>query len=180
MSSPHRVWWIFKLSVSLAATAVAIALLAGNALSGECTGGNLPEGMDQDLVVTGTCVVVPSAKPYQYGVVNIINGGSLQFTDGGKTDFWAKSILVEKDSSLIAGVQGFGTSQETIVPIGTNGGKLTIHLYGAYDKAKTGIECKTTPTKQCGIPDSGPKKAWDTNKPFKNGELCNTTTLPGG
>ena len=31
-----------------------------------------------------------------------------------------------------------------------------------------------------GSPSSGPDKAWNTNKPFENGKLCTTTTLPGG
>ena len=85
-----------------------------------CTNGNLPPGDGSDLEVTGPCTV--PAGIYHYGNVNIYNGGVLTFQDA-VIHFWANSILIENNSSLIA-----GTTQD---PIGTAGGVVTIHLYGS-------------------------------------------------
>src|SRR5687768_12901436 len=104
-----------------------------------CTGGALPPGTGEDLEVTGTCSV--GAGTYQYRNVNIYNGGTLTFTDA-KIDFWAQSILIEKSGSLTAG--------SSSTPIGTNGGLLTIHLYGQdQGTSGTGITCKTD--ERCGV-----------------------------
>lgn len=137
-----------------------------------CTTGALPNGSmssPPDLVVTtGTCTV--GAGQYYFHNVNIFGGGRLMFTDA-VTDFWAESILVQNNGSLTAG--------NTDIPIGTAGGRLTIHLWGA-DQGGTatgpggnggnGIECLmatgtgnnvtyvTDPT--CGVPSN----IWTSNK----------------
>jgi len=81
--------------------------------------------------------------------------GKLSFDDA-VINFHAKSILVENDGSLIAGSEK--------MPIGTEGGKLTIYLYGE-DQGVTkegtggrGILCKSDP-KTCGVPDD----IWNSN-----------------
>ncbi len=85
---------------------------------------------------------------YHYGFVNIHSKGKLIFKDAA-IDFWAKSILVEKDGSLIAG------SEDN--PISS---KITIHLYGKDEGP--GITCKTTSGPPatadtiCGVP----RKIW--------------------
>ncbi|MEQ9618320.1 MAG: pentapeptide repeat-containing protein [Deltaproteobacteria bacterium] len=124
--------------------------------------GNLPPGNagdPDDLEVTGNCMV--GAGTYHYRNVNIYNGGTLEFMDAD-IDFWAKSILIEKDSSLIAG--------SPANPIGNNG-TLTIHLYGSKDD-KAGIECKTDA--MCGIDV--------TVNPMNtvNPSSCQTSVLPDG
>ena len=129
-----------------------------------------------DIVLDHPCNV-PTGT-YQYGNINIINGGSLNFKDE-KIDFWAKSILVENGGSLIA-----GTLQS---PIGTSGGQITLHLYGE-DTGK-GIECKSPPGDKCdptdeAIPCGIPKEVWCSNpkpdKPTTPGQTCKETKgLPG-
>lgn len=115
-------------------------------------GGNLPMGNGEDLTVTGGQCIVGSGT-YHYGNVNIYNGGELHFTDV-VTDFWASNIIVENTGSLTAG--------DTGTPIGKNGGKLTIHLYGKdLGLGGSGVECKTNT--HCGIPDTNPTDAWNTN-----------------
>lgn len=104
-----------------------------------CDGGELPLGDGDDLEVVGACTA--KAGTFRYGNVNIYKGGSLKFSDA-KIDFWARSILVEKDSSLLAG--------SPASPIGTNNGQLTIHLYGRNQGlGGRGITCKTD--NQCGV-----------------------------
>jgi hypothetical protein len=95
-----------------------------------CPGGMLTQTSQDygdDLLVTGSCTV--GAGTYQWRNVNIINGGSLSFQDA-TIDFWAKSILVENGGSLIAGSPN--------APIGTQGGVVTIHLYGKEQGPGTG------------------------------------------
>lgn len=105
----------------------------------KCEGGALPAGTGQDLEVIGTCQVGPGS--FRFGQVNVHSGGSLKFDDA-VIDFWTQGILVEKDSSLIAG------SLDN--PIGSHGGLITIHLYGAdQGTSGSGIRCKTDD--QCGI-----------------------------
>ena len=72
-----------------------------------------------DLIVNVDCKV--AAGTYKFGNVNIIAGGVLRFADA-TIDFWAANILVENGGSLIAG--------SPTAPIGTQGGVVTIHLYG--------------------------------------------------
>jgi hypothetical protein len=69
---------------------------------------------------------------YVYNFVNIHSGGKFILADAN-IHVWAKSILVEKDGSLIAGTQS--------API-TN--RITIHLYGDKQE-KDGIKCKSDP-----------------------------------
>src|SRR5271163_4034256 len=77
-----------------------------------------------DLDVSGTCTV--GAGTYYFNNVDIFGKGSLVFSDT-VTDFWAKSIIIENGASLTAGVAPDGV---TISPVGTAGGKVTIHLWG--------------------------------------------------
>lgn len=145
----------------------------------------LGPGNGEDLEVKGPCTV-NEGQTYHYGDVNIYNGGSLKFVDPAPDKpihFWARSILVEKNSSLIAG--------EPNVPIGTNcqtvkandpsvycGGLVTFHLYGEDTSNVTfnhpagtggkGITCKTNI--HCGIPD----EKWNSNGGTKFDDL------PGG
>ena len=127
----------------------------------------LGPGSGEDLEVTGPCTV-NEGQTYHYRDVNIYNGGSLTFGDpapGKGIHFWARSILVEKDSSLEAGKPG--------LPIGTNcqatksgeqncRGLVTFHLYGEDTSnvpfnhpagtGGSGITCKTDV--HCGVPDT--------------------------
>ena len=112
---------------------------------------------------------VMAGKIYAYQNVYIYGGGKLIFDDGvsatgnlslvetllnyiknavtgaavkTETHFWAKSILVEKEGSLIVGSED--TPFQSI---------LVFHLYGSNTETK-GIECKTTdlPNAYCGVP----------------------------
>ena len=84
--------------------AAAIAIGPSIADAAECTKKNsvLPAGgaPNEDLVVSAKCSVPEGS--YTYKNVNIIDGGTLNFADG-KTDFYAKSILIEKGGSMVAG-----------------------------------------------------------------------------
>jgi hypothetical protein len=126
-----------------------------------------------DLRIDGDCIVV-SGKKYFYANVNIRNGGKLSFpeTPNSPTDFWASSIIIENGGAMTAG--------ET-TPFGTNGGTLTMHIYGkdqsAGDPVKNpgqGVRCRTHEDHAhnigpCGIP-------WD--KWTDNGKTL-FTDLPG-
>src|SRR5271170_2241445 len=75
-----------------------------------------PGSATTDLEVTGPCEV--KAGNYTYRNVNVYNlttnpanGGSLNFDDA-ITDFYAESIVVEKDGKIIAG--------SAATPIGTD------------------------------------------------------------
>ena len=101
----------------------------------------------KDLWVLGNCRVPAGA--YTYGDVNIYGKGTLTFQDE-VVDFWARNIVVENGGSLLAGVDA---------PIGTAGGKLTIHLYGkdqGVNPGGVGVDCIQ---KYCGIPDT----VWQSN-----------------
>ena len=138
-------WLMVALSIAVAGPQVW-------AQAGPCPMGILPPGTGQDIVVNVPCAVDGSAPNglYQYGNINIISGGTLTFDDV-KIDLWAANILIENGGSLLAG---------TTMPIGTNGGSLTIHLYGPDqgDGAK-GVACVSDSKGQCGIPDN----IWDSN-----------------
>ena len=134
-----------KCSVMLFAW-LAISVSPTWAQADPCDGDNVVEllaGSGEDLAVTGGCTIV-KAGTYHYNNVNIYDGGILKFEDA-VIDFWAQSILVENEGSLLAG------SPEA--PIGTAGGVVTIHLYGADQGARPfgtdqeprgmGIICKT-------------------------------------
>ena len=145
----------------------------------------LPTGTGKDLVVNGVCTV--GAGTYTYGNVNIVNGGSLRFGDTA-TDFYAKSILIQNGGSLLGGVVNPGPT-ETIVPIGTKGGPLVFHLYGAEQadrKNGTAVSCKkvsgTTASvdKSCGIPSTITMNMMAKDPvPFPTCLPMNGQTLPG-
>jgi cell migration-inducing and hyaluronan-binding protein len=137
-------------------------------------------GPQPDLTVTGTCII-NQAGNYYYGQVNIYSGGSLTFAEPAAAStqvaFWASSVIVEYNSSLIVG----GAN-----PFGSNGGFLTIYLYGSDDSKGMnpatnqgqGALCKTLPLTAtigpCGIPVS----VWSSNgKSVIPG--CGTAPLTG-
>src|SRR5262245_15828805 len=134
----------------------------------------LPGGEGGDFVVDAPFTVC--AGTYNYGNVNVISGGSLTFDDA-KIDFWAKSILIENQGSIIAG--------SPTQPIGTKGGTVTFHLYGkdqmdpesparfgtAPGKGGQGITCES-PGGTCGVPPSIWKSNANSMNPVKS-------TLPG-
>jgi hypothetical protein len=153
-------------AVLLIAAALAFPTSSAEAASSmaSCTGTLAPPSQPgTDLLVKVPCQV--GAGTYQFGNVNIIAGGSLIFADA-TIDFWATSILVENGGSLIAG--------SPTAPIGTQGGVVTIHIYGPEQPAGTGngdggqgIICLTDA--QCGIPAN----VWNSNGASK-------VALPGG
>ena len=132
-----------------------------------CPNGFLLPGSGGDLEITKPCSV--PAGTYKYRNVNIWDGGVLTFLEDAGDDkkgihFWATSILVEDQGSLIAG--------KLDEPIGKRGGSLTIHLYGRAQDPGTGkgdggrgITCKTGHT--CGVPEAIWNSNWDVgqNKP---------------
>ena len=119
--------------------------------------GAIAPGNGEDLEVTAACTV--PAGTYHYRNVHIYNGGSLTFEDA-VINFWAYNILIENNSSLIAGTP--------TTPIGTAGGKLTIHLYGDdQGNGGHGVACKTDV--RCGVPEA----IW-------NSAGASKETLPGG
>lgn len=138
-------------------------------------GGNAP-GQQPDLVIDKTCIV-DKVGPYNYGQVNIVSGGTLEFnepaTPKSTIDFWASSILIQNGGSLVAG--------KPDAPFGSSGGVLTIHLYGAPDdpgilcRDKTGAEDDT-----CGVPSD----IWTENvmdpSVLDPGSCDHNFTLPGG
>lgn len=121
---------------------VAMALLG--AASGEttvCREGAIAPGSGEDLEVTGECTV--GAGTYRYANVNIY-GGSLTFADE-KIDFWASAIIVENNGALLAGTPTH--------PIGSQGGTLTIHIYGKDQGiGGAGPGCKTD--ERCGVDEA--------------------------
>ena len=121
------------------------------------TAGAIAPGNGEDLEVTAACTV--PAGTYHYRNVHIYNGGSLTFEDA-VINFWAYNILIENNSSLIAGTP--------TTPIGAAGGKLTIHLYGDdQGNGGSGVACKTDV--RCGVPEG----IWTSAGASKQ-------TLPGG
>src|SRR5215831_17200230 len=128
----------------------------GHDAEADCAGGQLQPGDGkEDLLIDAPCTA-SAAGVYRYGNVNIIANGVLEFKEAPKGDihFWAKSILVEADGSLIAGT--------TATPIGSQNGTLTIHLYGK-DTDKAGIECKSELVS--GVPCGIPVAVWNSNPP---------------
>jgi len=162
----RRVFFFSAILFCLAATFTGYGNNEAAAL--ECTGGTLPPGSGEDLLVSGPCTV--GAAVSRYGNVNIIAGGTLTFPESAnvQTHFWAKSILVENNGSLIAGTP--------TAPIGTLNGTLTIHLYGR-DADKAGIQCKSPVVggAPCGIPAD----IW-AQTPTPTSTSCTKVALPGG
>ena len=135
-----------------------------------CEGGSLiqkEEDKGADLEVIGECTV-SEGETYYYGNVNVWGGGSLVFEDpapGKEIHFWARSILVETDSSLIIGTPDLPIG-DTCQAARDNGesvycGRLiTIHLYGKAQNTfpfgtnpgmgGQGITCKSD--NMCGVP----------------------------
>ena len=101
----------------------------------DCIDGTLKKGTGDDITIDNFCTV--GAGTYNYGFVNIIEGGTLNFQDQN-IDFWAKSILVENKGSLVVG--------SSTNPIDNT---VTFHLYGD-DTQTAGITCQA---KNCGVPD---------------------------
>ena len=135
-----------------------------NAETDTCQVGRLTPGDGtKDLLISARCDV--PAGVFLYQNVNIIKNGVLNFADtGGETHFWAKSILVESDGTILAG------NEQT--PFGTNKGVLTIHLYG-MDSDKTGITCKSPQSTSSAPPCGIDKTAWDSKG-------ASSVSLPGG
>lgn len=172
----------------LAATLLVVIFCAPvpHSLAGDidkCAGGVLAKGTGDDLLINAPCTV--NTGTYNYHDVNIIKGGSLQFSDA-VIDFWTHGILVQNEGSLIAGVVGAAAdgSGGTIVPIGTAGGNLTFHLYGADEgKHGKGITCKKADGKhdtQCGVPGTADSGIWGGNAKMPATEYTPTPDLPGG
>jgi hypothetical protein len=144
-ASPHSLPLLKAAVHLLMITALLSCPLPTAVYAEDCT--PFPNGTGADFEVTKPYCV--AAGVYNYGFVNIHSGGRLIFADAA-IDFWAKSILVENEGTLIV-----GTPED---PIGKNNiaNKVTIHLYG--DDQGTGIKCKTTmgpansPDTICGVP----------------------------
>lgn len=116
-----------------------------------CTTGALPSGNGENLeIYTGSCTV--HAGRYKFHNVNIYGGGQLMFADDGDVDFWAESILIENNGSLVAGSASIA---------GAHKSRLTFHLYGK--SIDDGIDCKS-PQQGAGTPPCGiPSDLWDAN-----------------
>ena len=101
-------------------------------------------GDGDDIEITTQCHVGPGIYNYRY--VNTHSGGKLIFDDE-IIDFWAKSILVENEGSLLV-----GTPTDPIGNTNPNS-VVTFHLYGD-DNQIAGITCKTTDgSRHCGVAD---------------------------
>src|SRR5215470_17739485 len=131
----------FRLCVAL--LAVTLWLATGSPAEAK----SLPEpaclvapSAERDLKIADDCEVPAGAKLW-YRYINIVKGGVLRFADGGDTHLWASAILVEDGGTLKA-----GTREK---PFGSDGGKLTIHLWGAPQPGGqpggTGVSCVSTP-----------------------------------
>ncbi len=169
-----------------------------------CTTGSLPHGDKMNppdlVIITGPGCIVDAKdqsgpnKDYYFHNVNIFGGGKLTFTDV-TVDFWAESILVQNNGTLVAGSRA--------APIGTpksdgTAATLTIHLWGkdlggdatpnspSHQKGGAGIACLTTPDggktftadPMCGVPST----IWTSNP---MGDMnpqtpCIKSTLPSG
>ncbi len=160
-----------RLAFLFASLLLLVTIFSGRALAMTCNGGKLTSGdATTDLQVTGPCEV--TAGTYTFHNVNIYStdpgvtpGGTLTFDDA-KIDFYAENIIVENFGSLIAGAPN---------PIGTAGGALTIHLWGAA--ADPGATCVSA---NCGVPStiwgSNPRTMPPMLRPTAD---CASNTLPG-
>ncbi|MCB8881474.1 hypothetical protein ACELLULO517_14585 [Acidisoma cellulosilytica] len=130
-----------------------------------------------DLLVESDCVVKPGS--YYFGHVNIIKGGSLIFKENdvpgpnNQITFWARSILIENQGAMKAGVDGDK-------PFGERGGKLDIVLYGpdqVFQDGKIipaqGAVCASAMSGPNGAPCGIPQDTW-----ISNGD--DPVSLPGG
>ncbi len=172
-------------AILLAAAGAADAARAGTCtVNGtEISSGKFPPAdtaTPADVTVTGgKCTVSFDAAGkgiFKYRNVNIYNGGELAFVDNGNPiNFYALSILVEKDGALTA-----GTAAKRF---GSLGGKLTIHLWGSASDGA--ITCKTGD--KCGVPDKDPKNPKDPDTIWSSNPVsginptsCVKKSLPGG
>jgi hypothetical protein len=161
MSCPRLPVSPYKQIVKFLSAALALAtgaLLFATALSTSaagqitCTTGALAKGNGTDNleINTGTCTV--HAGLYQFHNVNIYGGGELTFADDGDIDFWAESIVIENNGSLVAGSPSSAGAYKS---------RLTFHLYGKEDDFAG--ECKT-PGPPDGPPCGIPTELWGANK----------------
>ncbi len=162
-----------RLAVLFASLMLLVMLSSGRARATvmTCNGGTLTSGdATTDLQVTGPCEV--PAGIYTFHNVNIFStnpgvtpGGVLTFDDAA-IDFYAESIIIENTGSLVAGVPN---------PIGTAGGALTIHLWGAA--GDPGATCVSA---NCGVPstiwNSNPRTMPPMLRPTAD---CSFNALPG-
>jgi hypothetical protein len=131
-----------------------------------------------DLQVTGTCNAQPGFK-YFYRNVSVLDGGVLLFQDHvaeGKYEFWASSIIIERNGILRA------SGVERGKPFGSSGARLTIYLYGENEAVWDDATQKFTTQNQgalCqspqpeGAPPCGiPAAVWNTDRK-------NPVDLPG-
>jgi hypothetical protein len=138
--------------LSLASPTSAVAQAGCTATKCTCTGGELPQGQGQDLVInTGSCVVKHKNTPFNFHNVNIYNGGELHFADDGDVDFYAESILVEYKGSVTAGLP---------TAAGAYKSRLTIHLWGK--PSDPGVVC-ASPLQPHGAPCGIPDALWTAN-----------------
>jgi hypothetical protein len=136
----------FVMAALLIAAALSTSTVAQSCTNGlcTCTTGALPAGNGENLeIYTGTCTA--HAGTYKFHNVNIYGGGELKFADDGNVDFWAESILIENNGSLVAGSPSNNGAYKS---------RLTFHLYGK--SADDGIVCQSKEQllgAPCGIPD---------------------------
>jgi hypothetical protein len=131
----------------------------------------LQAGTGLDITITkGECTASGKTK-YLYRDVNIYDGGQLTFVDSRATDiqFWAHSILIENQGSLVAGT--------TAKPFGSLGGRLTIYIWGK--EGEKAIQCKTPVDTNNNIGPCGvPNDVWISNADPKK-QPATTTKIPG-
>ena len=163
-----------RVSLLFASLMLLLMIFSGRAQAAAvpCNGGTAPQGdATTDLQVTGPCEV--PAGNYVFHNVNIYStnpgvtpGGVLTFDDA-VTNFYAENIVIENGGSLIAGAAA---------PIGTAGGAVTIHLWGAA--TDPGATCVSA---NCGVPspiwDSNPRTMPPMLRPTAD---CAPNSLPGG
>jgi hypothetical protein len=145
----------------------------------------------------GSCLVEPG-HDYHYGNVNVVKGGYLVFREhdryskpleNTKTNFWARSIIIENEGNMSAHA-GINTSHVGRIPLygrlepyGTRDGTLTIHIYGKdeskwdantqkFTQQNQGTLCQSETTSAVG-PCGIPTKTWGTDDK-------NELDLPGG
>ncbi|MEW6268602.1 MAG: G8 domain-containing protein [Thermodesulfobacteriota bacterium] len=143
-----------------------------------------------DVVVQNKCYVFDenSTGSYSFDKINILDGGKLLFVDpgDGKTiDFRVSALLVEKGGVFQAG--------SPACPIGKEGGRLAIGLYGddptdqgtkTPTGADAGIQCMTNPAGG-GDPSRDlrcfPSNAYADGHYCTQGgdDPCSSTTAPG-
>ncbi len=144
----HRVFFL---------AVILLAAVPAYSQATRCENGALAPGEGEDLEVVGLCTV--GAGTYRYRNVNIYGQGSLEFLDE-HIEFWVQSMLIENNGRVTAGTPA--------QPIGSNGGSITIRLYGSdAGTSGAGILCKTD--ERCGVDE----ETWHSHGAAK-------VALPGG